>query len=185
MKRFLLLAAALGTVVFFARVEPSGQNIGSLQPVQVLVVSAGGDIRLKSDTGDEGFGDSVASALEKMRASASGEVFLDTADYLLISDAALLAEIEPYLRPSCRVCLFEGEPELKAQILSAVERAATDSAAVEFIRNQVEIYGGVEAARATLQRFIQRALSELSDLEDTPYRQALMDLCTFVVERDR
>ena len=77
------------------------------------------------------------------------------------------------------------EPELKAQILSAVERAATDSAAVEFIRNQVEIYGGVEAARATLQRFIQRALSELSDLEDTPYRQALMDLCTFVVERDR
>jgi octaprenyl-diphosphate synthase len=77
------------------------------------------------------------------------------------------------------------EPELKAQILSAVERAATDSDAVEFIRNQVEIYGGVEAARATLQRFIQRALSELSDLEDTPYRQALMDLCTFVVERDR
>ena len=77
------------------------------------------------------------------------------------------------------------EPELKAQILSAVERAATDATAVEFIRNQVEIYGGVEAARATLQRFIQRALSELSDLEDTPYRQALMDLCTFVVERDR
>ena len=113
MKRFLLLAAALGTVVFFARVEPSGQNIGSLQPVQVLVVSAGGDIRLKSDTGDEGFGDSVASALEKMGASASGEVFLDTADYLLISDAALLAEIEPYLRPSCRVCLFEGEPDLE------------------------------------------------------------------------
>ena len=77
------------------------------------------------------------------------------------------------------------EPELKAQILSAVERAATDSAAVEFIREQVVKYGGVEAARATLQRFIQRALSELSDLEDTPYRQALMDLCTFVVERDR
>ena len=76
-------------------------------------------------------------------------------------------------------------PELKRDILSAVERAATDSAAVDFIREKVVEYGGVEAARATLQRFLQRALSELSALEDTPYRQALIDLCTFVAERDR
>lgn len=76
-------------------------------------------------------------------------------------------------------------PELKSDILSAVERAATDSAAVDFVRQQVVEYGGVEAARATLQRFLQRALSELSALEDTPYRQALIDLCTFVAERDR
>lgn len=76
-------------------------------------------------------------------------------------------------------------PELKRDILSAVERAATDSAAVDFVRQQVVEYGGVEAARATLQRFLQRALSELSALEDTPYRQALIDLCTFVAERDR
>ena len=76
-------------------------------------------------------------------------------------------------------------PELKSEILSAVERAATDSAAVDFVRQQVVEYGGVEAARATLQRFLQRALSELSALEDTPYRQALIDLCTFVAERDR
>ncbi len=75
--------------------------------------------------------------------------------------------------------------ELKSEILSAVERAATDSAAVDFVRQQVVEYGGVEAARATLQRFLQRALSELSALEDTPYRQALIDLCTFVAERDR
>lgn len=76
-------------------------------------------------------------------------------------------------------------PELKSQILSAVEHAATDSDAVEFVREQVVKYDGVAAARATLQRFLQRALSELSDLEDTPYRQAMIDLCTFVAERDR
>jgi octaprenyl-diphosphate synthase len=76
-------------------------------------------------------------------------------------------------------------PELKADILSAVERAATEPEAVEFIREQVEKFGGVEAARATLQRFLQRALSELSLLEDTPYRQSMIDLCTFVAERDR
>ena len=76
-------------------------------------------------------------------------------------------------------------PELKRDILSAVERAATDSAAVDFVRQQVVENGGVEAARATLQRFLHRALSELSALEDTTYRQALIDLCTFVAERDR
>ena len=76
-------------------------------------------------------------------------------------------------------------PELKSEILAAVERAATDNAAVDFIRQQVVEYGGVEAARATLQRFLQRALSELSALDDTPYRQAMIDLCTFVAERDR
>ena len=63
--------------------------------------------------------------------------------------------------------------------------AVTDSDAVEFVREQVVKYDGVAAARATLQRFLQRALSELSDLEDTPYRQAMIDLCTFVAERDR
>lgn len=113
MKRILLWAAALGAVVFFARVEPSGQNISTLQPVQVLIVSVNGEIRLQTDTGDEGFGNSVASALAQVRANASGEVFLDTADYLLISDVAILEEIRPYLRPSCRICLFEGEPDME------------------------------------------------------------------------
>ncbi|MBQ9137014.1 MAG: polyprenyl synthetase family protein [Alistipes sp.] len=76
-------------------------------------------------------------------------------------------------------------PEVRSQILSAVERSATDSSAVEFIHKQVAENGGVEAAREVLQRFLQRALSELSCLEQTPYRQAMIDLCTFVAERDR
>ena len=113
MKRIFLWAAALGVVVFFARVEPSGQDISTLRPVQVLVVSGNGEIRLQTDTGEEGFGDSVASALAQVRANASGAVYLDTAEYLLISDAELLDEIKPYLRPSCRACLYEGEPDME------------------------------------------------------------------------
>ena len=81
--------------------------------------------------------------------------------------------------------LEQATPELTKEILSAVERAATDAEAVDSIREQVVKYNGVERARETLQRFLQRALSELSHLEDTPYRQAMIDLCTFVAERDR
>ena len=113
MKRILLWGAALVLAVLWARLEPSGQNIGMLQPVQVLAVTADGEIRLQTDAGAEGTGMSVASALEKLQAGASAEVFLDTADFLLISDAAVLGEISPYLRPSCRVCIFEGEPEME------------------------------------------------------------------------
>lgn len=76
-------------------------------------------------------------------------------------------------------------PQIKKEILAAVERAATDSSAVEFIRKQVEENDGVGAARVVLQRFLQRALSAVADLEDTPYRKAMIDLCTFVAERDR
>lgn len=111
MKRILLWAAAFGVVLFFAKVEPAGRNISKLQPVQVLAVSEG--VRIQTDTGEDVTGDSVQAALEKLRDGATGEVFLDTADYLLISDTALLEEIEPYLRPSCRVCLLEGEPDLE------------------------------------------------------------------------
>ena len=113
MKRILLWCAALGAVLFFALVEPAGQNIGTLQPVQVLVISANGGVRLQTDTGEEASAASVADAMERLRASATGEVFMDTADYLLISDMFLLEEVKPYLRPSCRVCLFRGEPELE------------------------------------------------------------------------
>ena len=81
--------------------------------------------------------------------------------------------------------LEQATPELTKEILSAVERAATEPEAVEFIREQVVKYNGVERARETLQCFLQRALSELSHLEETPYRQAMIDLCTFVAERDR
>ena len=76
-------------------------------------------------------------------------------------------------------------PEQKAEIISAVERAATEPEAFDFIREQVAVFEGAEAATATLQRFLQRALSELSNLADTEYRQAMIDLCTFVAERDR
>ena len=75
--------------------------------------------------------------------------------------------------------------ERQAEILEAVKRAATDAEAVEFIHQQVVENGGVEAAKDTLQRFLQRGLSELSALEDSPCRQSLIDLCTFIAERDR
>ncbi|MBQ7855835.1 MAG: polyprenyl synthetase family protein [Alistipes sp.] len=73
----------------------------------------------------------------------------------------------------------------REQIIKLVEECATSDEAVESIRERVERYDGVNLARRTMQRFLQRAMSELATLAETPFRQAMMDLCTFVAERDR
>ncbi len=83
------------------------------------------------------------------------------------------------------ITLQKADEALRKDILDAVDRAATDDSAVEFIREQVAKANGVNDARQVLHKFLQRALSCLAKLEDTPYRQAMIDLCAFVAERDR
>jgi octaprenyl-diphosphate synthase len=75
--------------------------------------------------------------------------------------------------------------EEREQLLDAVGRCATDDEAVEQVRRKVEQYKGVELAQATMQRFLQRAMSELAEFEESDYRRSLMMLCSFVAERDR
>lgn len=77
------------------------------------------------------------------------------------------------------------EKPLHDEIIARIEQCATDETAVEFIRSKVEEYDGVALARKTLQRFLQRAMSELSVLDESDYREAMMSLCAFVAERDR
>ena len=45
--------------------------------------------------------------------------------------------------------------------------------------------GGIERATETMQAYLSRAMHLVSKYEDTPYRKALLDLCTFVAERDK
>ena len=75
--------------------------------------------------------------------------------------------------------------EERSEILSLVERCATDDSCVEKVQQRVVEAGGIEAATATLKSYLQRAMSILGDYEDTPYRQALLDLCAYIAERDR
>jgi octaprenyl-diphosphate synthase len=45
--------------------------------------------------------------------------------------------------------------------------------------------GGIERAQQTMQAYLSRAMHLLSKYPDTPFRKALLDLCTFVAERDK
>lgn len=73
----------------------------------------------------------------------------------------------------------------RQEILALVEQCNVNNEAVEAVRERVERYGGVAAAREVLQRFLQRAMSALNAFDESPAREALLKLCCFVGERDR
>ena len=54
-------------------------------------------------------------AVENMKATSSGEIFLETAEHLLIDPECMniLQDAAKLLRPSCSVCLVDGEPDLE------------------------------------------------------------------------
>ncbi len=77
-----------------------------------------------------------------------------------------------------------GEEE-RAEILSLIERCATDEECIEKVQRRVVEGGGIDAATETMKSYLQRAMSILGGYEETPYRQALLDLCAYIAERNR
>lgn len=124
MKRWLLCAAGILAAAAWFGLPFDDVDVGQLRPLELIAVSVEqGQIRISTDTGDLGQGNSVAEAYADLKQTSPGEIFLDTADYLVLTkDAqALWAEVASYLRPACEICLSNGvvDPEAAAQYLEA------------------------------------------------------------------
>lgn len=107
MKRWIWYGAALLLVLAVGAEGFAGRDVGAFQPVQTLLVTRGdGRIRVETDTGEWGEGKTLREAFENMENTAAAEMFLDTAEYLLIGMDCedLLGELMDRLRPSCSVC---------------------------------------------------------------------------------
>lgn len=115
MKKWLFFLAVLGAVaVISGRTQP-GTDVSQMQPVQsVRIAQFNRYITVETDTGAWGMGGDLDAALEHMNASAPAHIFLDTAEYLVIAPELvfLLPDLEDRLRPSCCVCLEEGQPDM-------------------------------------------------------------------------
>ena len=106
----LLLVAAFGGMPFM------GTDVAQLQPVQVVQITrAFGQVAVQTDTGDFGTGPTLDLAFEDLKRTTPGQVFLETAEFLLLATGAenLLPELTEYLRPGCNVCLITGEADLE------------------------------------------------------------------------
>ena len=86
--------------------------------------------------------------------------------------------------PLIEVMERKTEEEQKA-IIALIERCDKDDEALDTLHAMVHDEGGIERATETMQAYLSRALHLVSKYEDTPYRKALIDLCTFVAERDK
>lgn len=129
MKRWLFYVAAIALVAITGYMPFSGSDVGMLQPIELIQISAGeNEITVKTDTGDMGYGKTVSMAFADLKKSTAGKVFLDTADFLLIRPSALpyLMELTDILRPACKVCLVNDDLDLQA--------------AAEFLRVQEDIF---------------------------------------------
>ena len=78
----------------------------------------------------------------------------------------------------------ESEEERRV-MLDLLKRASEDESAVDELHRIVVEGGGPELAAETMHAYIHRAMHHASKYPDTPYRRAMLDLCTFIAERDR
>lgn len=90
------------------------RDASGLLCAQVLVVDASkGEVTVEADCGVSGSGASLSGALEDMRAHAPGELFLDTAEHIVLRERAwyLLPQAASCraLRPAARLARAGGE----------------------------------------------------------------------------
>lgn len=113
MKKWIWLLIPL--LLLLGRMEHTGLDIRRLDPVKLIRVTAEeNSVRIETDTGTVGIGMDIADAVADLRASSPKTVFLDTAQYLLLSGEAVeyLPRLSDLLRPICQVCLAQGELDL-------------------------------------------------------------------------
>lgn len=73
----------------------------------------------------------------------------------------------------------------RKEMIELLRRADSDNEALDKLHNIVVEGGGLEYAAEVLKSYLTRAMHLIHKYEETPFRKALLDLCTFIAERDR
>ena len=121
--RVLLYIVILG-LLFLAPVQRL--DVAELEPVQTVAMDYRRNaVVLETDTGNRGIGKDVESAMKDLREKTPGVIYLDTAEYLLITEsaAAFVEDLQDHLSTAVRVSLWDGEGSVKGadKYLSARE----------------------------------------------------------------
>ena len=111
---------ALLTGAFLIPKQPV--ELGKLIPVELILIEKQmGEYWIHTDTGNGGTGLDVQSAIRELQETASGDLFLDTARFLVVTEGAAdaVGEISAQLKPKTYLCMAdEGiDPEQAAEYL--------------------------------------------------------------------
>ena len=116
MKKWLYLTAALAAFGLLSRLPHPARDISKLDPVQtVYLYMEGPRLHMETDTGDHGSGKTLPDALSDMKANADAEIFLDTAEYLVLDpEVPITQDLFDLLHPTCKVTFTTEKPDLSA-----------------------------------------------------------------------
>ena len=114
MKRIILYCILLAIAL---AVPIKKIDISDLEPIQVVRMDKqDNNIILQTDTGDQGLGENVQQALENLKQNSAGIIYLDTAEFLAVTENAkeYIGSMKAYLKGKVLVCQWDGEGELSA-----------------------------------------------------------------------
>lgn len=116
MKKWVWFALAGVAVAALGLLPFARSDVAKLRPIEVVAVSLDdGKIEVDTDTDADGEGRTLEAAFENMKKTTPGDVFLDTADFLLLEPGCepLIPGLTSYLRPGCQVCLCIGDLDME------------------------------------------------------------------------
>ena len=105
----MILYICILVLLFVAPVERL--DVAQLQPVQTVAVQIQQQqVVIETDTGNRGQGSTVQAAVADLESNTPGVIYLDTAQYLLLTrDAeAHWSALKEYMHPWVRVSLWDG-----------------------------------------------------------------------------
>lgn len=113
---YILILASL----FAAPVEKA--DVAKLLPIRAVAVYMDGNaVVIETDTGHIGSGSDVLEAIQNLKDTTPQIVYLDTAEFLLLSQDAIVCTdgLRSVLKPSVKVCICEaaGKVEYTAEYL--------------------------------------------------------------------
>ena len=91
-------------------------DVANLLPIEsVAVYIEDNMVVLETDTENTGRGESVAEALINLKDTTPAVVYLDTAEYLMVSQEAIdqIEALRACLKPSVRVCICDARNRVK------------------------------------------------------------------------
>ena len=94
-------------------------NVADLLPVEAVALYMVGDkVVLETDTEHKGVGETVDDALSALKENTPAVVYLDTAEYLLVSVDAVeqIESLRPHLKSSIKVCVCQAAGRVKGAV---------------------------------------------------------------------
>ena len=114
MKKWLYPAVFLAATIL-SRLPHPAVDIARLDPVRAIYLYMdGAAMTIETDSGDSGTGADLEAAYAALRTNAHREIFLDTAEFLLLDPKVPITEVfDSLLRPDCRITFTDAAPDLE------------------------------------------------------------------------